>query len=144
ENKIMERLMLKNQLLAALCAALLGLTWTGSIIAAEQPSDEILVAMASFKSVCGGNTGRACPGPAPVTAPPPVAASPVIPAPKPSPAPIPSSPSPSAPASPSIATQAPSNITGSPLAVDHTSTTTDDAHAIMSWSHTVGSGNDRV
>src|SRR5207253_5673652 len=42
---------------------------------------------ASFKSVCGGNTGRPCPGTAPATVPP--ITPPVSAAPKPSPAPTP-------------------------------------------------------
>ena len=115
--------MTRKQLLAGIFAVLFGLTYADVSYAAQ--SDEILVAMASFKTVCGGNTGRACPGQGPVAAPP------VTPAPKPSPAPIPSSPSPSAPVSPSVSTPTPSNVTGSSIAVDHTSTATDDAHAIM-------------
>ena len=47
---------------AVMCAVLLGLTWADSIIAAEARPGEIIVAMASSKTVCGGNTGRACPG----------------------------------------------------------------------------------
>ena len=61
--------------------------------------------MASFKSVCGGNTGRACPGTAPATIPPPVAASPVIPTPKPLPTlatPTPLAPTPTPTAHPTV------------------------------------------
>ena len=57
--------MLKKHPLSVVCAVLLGFTWAGSIIAAEQRPDEMIVAMASSKSICGGNTGRACPGTAP-------------------------------------------------------------------------------
>src|SRR5438105_9056252 len=103
----------------------------------------MIVAMASSKNVCGGNTGRACPDNAPVATPP-VTAAPTIPSPKPSPAPTPSSSSPSTSASLSVSTQTPSGVTGSSVAVDHTSTAIDDAHAVMSWSHTVGSGSDRL
>ena len=81
--------MLKKQVVAIVCAVLLGLTVAGSLSAAQP--EEIVVAMASTKSICGGNTGKACPGTAPV---PPAAASPVIPAPKPSPAPTAPTPSP--------------------------------------------------
>ena len=76
-----------KKVFAVMYAALLGFTCAGSISAAEP--DEMLVAMASFKSVCGGNTGRLCPGTAPTPVPPPLAASPVIPAPKPLPTPAP-------------------------------------------------------
>src|SRR5438094_925611 len=71
--------MLKKQFVAVVCAVLIGLTWAGSIIAAEQRPGEMIVAMASSKSICGGNTGRACPGTAPATVPPvtpPVSAAP--------------------------------------------------------------------
>src|SRR5437879_4984444 len=82
-NKFCGEKMLNTQLLAVGCAVLLGVTIGGSPAAAEQRPDEMIVAMASSKSICGGNTGRLCPGSAPVATPP-VAASPVIPAPKPS------------------------------------------------------------
>jgi hypothetical protein len=44
----MENLMLKKQMLAVVCAVLLGFTWAGSSIAAEQRPGEMIVAMASF------------------------------------------------------------------------------------------------
>ena len=93
--------MLKKQLVVVVCAVLLGVTWTGSIIAAEQRPGEMIVAMASSKTVCGGNTGRACPGTAPAPTPP-VAASPVIPAPKPSPTPPAPTPAPSTTPTPAL------------------------------------------
>ena len=74
---------------------LITITVAGSAYAAEQSPNEILVAMASFKSVCGGNTGRPCPGaaPAPVLpVTPPVSASPKL-------SPAPATPTPLAPAS---------------------------------------------
>ena len=86
--------MRKKQMLSALCGVLLSFTMAAPQAAAEHRSNEILVAMASSKSVCGGNTGKACPGTAPATVSPPVAASPVIPAPKPAPAPVQQQPAP--------------------------------------------------
>src|SRR5438132_1559812 len=72
---------MKTIVAAVICTVLLGLTIAGTH-AAEQMPDEMIVAMALSKSVCGGNTGKPCPGQGPVTAPP------LTPAPKPSPAPV--------------------------------------------------------
>src|SRR5439155_9761362 len=76
---------MKTILAAMMCAVLLGLTYDDSSYAAEQMPDEILVAMASSKSVCGGNTGRPCLGDAPLVAPavPPKAPAPSVSAPAP-------------------------------------------------------------
>ena len=76
-----------KMIFAGMFTVLVSLTVAGSSYATEQLPDEMIVAMASSKSVCGGNTGKACPGTAPASTPP-MAASPVIPAPKPAPAPV--------------------------------------------------------
>jgi Kelch motif protein len=73
---------MRRTLFAVLVAVLLGPNVAISPSAAEQRPGEMIVAMASSKSICGGNTGKVCPGTAPALTPP-VAASPVIPAPKP-------------------------------------------------------------
>ena len=105
-----------KMILARVFTVLVSLTVAESASAAEQLPEEMIVAMASSKSVCGGNTGKACPGDAPVAPPaaslkapaPPVSVpapasptvvvpapaprtvlSPVTPAPVPSPAPVP-------------------------------------------------------
>ena len=55
-----------KMILARMFTVMVSLTVVGSAYAGEQRTDEILVAMASPKSVCGGNTGRAPAGPAAV------------------------------------------------------------------------------
>ena len=88
-----------KMILAVMFTVLVSLTVAGSASAAEQRPDEMIVAMASFKSVCGGNTGRPCPGTAPATVPP--VTPPVSAAPKPSPAPATPQTPPLTPTSPS-------------------------------------------
>jgi galactose oxidase-like protein len=109
---------------AAMCAVLLGFTFAGSAYAAERLPGEMIVAMASSRSVCGGNTGKPCPGTAPAPTPP-VAASPVIPAPKP--LPTPATPTPTAPTTaPSTTpttTVTPTSATPAPLVSTPTPTT---------------------
>ena len=133
--------MLKKQPLAILCAVLLGLTWVGSVIAAET-THEILVAMASFKNVCGGNTGKVCPGTTPATPTPPVAASPVIPAPKPLPTPVTPAPPASTPA-PSPAPTLPSVTTAVPPP-SLTTTPTPTAHPMVAATLLGQTGEDVV
>jgi hypothetical protein len=119
----------------AMCAVLLALTVTGSPSATEP--NEILVAMASSRSICGGNTGRPCPAEVPVAAPP-VAASPVIPAPKPSLTPTPA-PTP-APA-PTPVTAAPSPPPSSySLALPSGSAVPAGGNISVSWIAPSGSG----
>ena len=106
-----------KMILARMFTVMVSLTVVGSSYATEQLPDEMIVAMASSKSVCGGNTGRACPGTAPVPTPP-VAASPVIPAPKPLPAPVPQQPAPvTVPQQPAPVTapQPPAPVTTPPI-----------------------------
>jgi len=55
---------------AVMCAVLVGVTYAGSPAAAEQKPEEMVVAMAYLRNICGGNTDKACPGNAPVATPP--------------------------------------------------------------------------
>src|SRR5437016_2730125 len=57
-------------ILAAMCAILVGVTYAGSPAAADQKPEEMVVAMGSLRNICGGNTGRPCPGQPPVVVPP--------------------------------------------------------------------------
>jgi len=57
-------------MLAVMCAVLVGVTYAGSPAAADQKPEEMVVAMGYLRNICGGNTGKACPGNAPVAAPP--------------------------------------------------------------------------
>ena len=58
-----------KMILARMFTVMVSLTVVGSAYASEQLPEQILVAMASPKTVCGGNTGTACPGDVPVAAP---------------------------------------------------------------------------
>ena len=125
---------MKTVLGAMMCAALLGLAFADSY-AAEQRPDEMIVAMASSKTVCGGNTGKACPGTAPARVSPPVATTPAIPAPKPLPAPVPQQPAPvtvpqqlapssTVPSAPTTAVVPSAPVASTPLAATVTPSTT--------------------